>query len=137
MNTVTLPRSEVQEQRPATGPGYLPATVAPVLERSCRDCHSNETVWPWYSHVPPMSFLLRHDVEQGRAKFNFSKWADGSANPTANQLQEICDAVSDRSMPPKTYRLMHGQAEIRPAEVDALCSWAENAERGNTPLAGR
>jgi hypothetical protein len=135
MNTVTLPRAKIQYPQPATGRSYVPATVAPVLERSCRDCHSNETVWPWYSHVPPMSLLVRHDVEQGRAVFNSSEWANGWARPTQNQLQEICDAVSDGSMPPKNYRMLHGQAALQLGDVDTLCKWAENAERGNVPPA--
>jgi len=104
---------------------HLPATVAPVLQRACRDCHSNDTVWPWYSQVPPMSFMIRHDVEGGRAKFNFSGWASGSAKPTQNQLLEICDAVSDGSMPPMGYRVMHSAARLSPEDVDTLCRWSQ------------
>lgn len=102
---------------------HLPASVAPVLHRACRDCHSNDTVWPWYSEIPPLSFMIRHDVEAGRAKFNFSQWADGSKQPTANQVREICDAVSDGSMPPKSYRMMHQEARLSSADVDTLCGW--------------
>ena len=106
---------------------HLPATVAPVLQRACRDCHSNETVWPWYSHIPPLSLMIEHDVKAGRAKFNFSPWLSGSVQPTRNQMEEICDAVSDGSMPPKGYRLMHGDARLSEAEVDTLCKWPESA----------
>ena len=133
MNTVTLPRSEFQNLRAVTGQSHLPATVAPVLQRACRDCHSNQTVWPWYSHVPPMSFLIRRDVEQGRAKFDFSQWASGSTTPTRKQLQEICDAASDGSMPPRGYRMMHSEATLAPADVEALCRWAENASNTGAP----
>lgn len=135
MNTVTLPRSELRNMKAATGQSHLPATVTPVLERACRDCHSNQTVWPWYSRVPPMSLLVKHDVAQGRAKFNFSNWASGLATPTPNQLQEICDAASDGSMPPKTYRMMHSEAQLNAQDVDALCSWADNARSASVPLA--
>ena len=104
---------------------HLPPTVAPVLQRACRDCHSNETVWPWYSHVPPMSLMIRHDVEAGRAKFNFSAWASGTKQPTQNQISEICDAVSDGSMPPKGYRVMHSEARLSAEDVDILCRWPQ------------
>ncbi len=133
MNTVTLPRSEFQHLRAATGRSHLPATVAPVLQRACGDCHSDQTVWPWYSHVPPMSLVIRRDVEQGRAKFNFSQWASGSTAPTRNQLQEICDAAADGSMPPRSYRMMHSESTLAPGDVEALCHWAENASQGDVP----
>jgi len=107
--------------RPAS---HLPATVAPVLQRACRDCHSNETAWPWYSRVPPLSFMIEHDVRTGRAKFNFSSWASGSSKPTPNQIAEICDAASDGSMPPRGYRMMHSDAKLSTADVDALCKWS-------------
>jgi Haem-binding domain len=106
---------------------HLPATVAPVLERACRDCHSNQTVWPWYSHIPPVSLMIEHDVNAGRAKFNFSPWVSGSVTPTRNQMAEICDAVSDGSMPPKGYRLMHREARLSEADVNTLCQWPESA----------
>jgi hypothetical protein len=102
---------------------HLPATVAPVLQRACRDCHSNETVWPWYSHIPPVSSMIEQDVEAGRARFNFSPWINGSVKPTPNQMAEICDAVSYGSMPPKSYRLMHRDARLSDADVDVLCKW--------------
>jgi len=133
MNTVTLPRSEFQNLRSVRGQSHLPATVAPVLQRACGDCHSDQTVWPWYSHVPPMSFVIRRDVEQGRAKFDFSQWARGSTTPTRKQLQEICDAAADGSMPPRSYRMMHSGATLAPAEVEALCHWAENASQADVP----
>jgi hypothetical protein len=134
MNTVTLPESELQNVKAVAGQSHLPATVTPVLERACRDCHSNQTVWPWYSRVPPMSLLVKHDVDEGRAKFNFSNWASGSATPTPNQVQEICDAASDGSMPPKSYRIMHFEARLNTQDVDTLCGWADNARSANASL---
>lgn len=105
----------------------IPASVAPVLQRACRDCHSNDTVWPWYSHIPPMSFMITRDVERGRGRFNFSPWAEGLASPTASQAQEICDAVSDGSMPPNGYRMMHREARLSSDDVETLCRWANVA----------
>lgn len=116
----------------SNAPTHLPATVAPVLQRACRDCHSNQTIWPWYSHIPPMSFMIEHDVNAGRAKFNFSPWVSGSVTPTHNQMAEICDAVSDGSMPLRGYRLMHRDARLSEEDVNALCKWpaSPNSEAG-------
>ena len=122
---------------PSTSASHVPATVAPVLQRACGDCHSNETVWPWYSHVPPLSFMIKDDVETGRRIFNFSRWADGSASPSADQAQAICDAASDGSMPPKGYRFIHSEARLSPGDVEALCHWAQVARAGETASIGK
>jgi hypothetical protein len=111
--------------RPVHAESHLPTSVAPVLERACGDCHSNDTVWPWYSHVPPVSSMIREHVEEGRATFNFSTWASGSASPTQNEIAEICDAVSDGSMPPMGYRMMHPKAHLSAGDVSALCHWSQ------------
>jgi len=70
--------------------------------------------------------VIEHDVNNGRRHLNFSTWAAGKA--TRNQLQEVCDAVSDSAMPPRAYRLMHPQARLSPQDVDALCDWADAAD---------
>ena len=72
--------------------------------------------------------MIQRDVERGRSKFDFSQWADGSRQPTQNQIQEICDAVSDGSMPPRGYRLLHRDAKPSPEEIDRLCRWNSAAK---------
>ncbi len=104
----------------------LPQTdrhVAEVLERSCGDCHSQATKWPWYSHVAPMSWLLSSHVKKGRAKLNFSAWA--SRKHSANERAEICDAVSDGSMPLRGYVFLHRSARLSDQDVDAICRWTD------------
>jgi hypothetical protein len=96
--------------------------VATVLERSCKDCHSYDTTWPWYSHIAPVSWMLGRHVRQGRAKLNFSEWAPGKQ--TTNQVAEICDAVSDGSMPLRGYAVLHPEAKLSSQDVDLICDWA-------------
>lgn len=85
---------------PGSSP-QLPTSVRPVLEWACLDCHSNETKWPWYNRVPPVSWLIQRDVDKGREHLNFSTWTGGTPRlATTNEIQEICDAVSDGAMPP-------------------------------------
>jgi hypothetical protein len=75
--------------------------------RACFDCHSNETRWPWYAHVAPFSWVLERDVEVGRSVLNFSEWTRPH-----ELVSEAGPAVIRRDMPPGTYTLMHGDAEL-------------------------
>jgi Haem-binding domain len=105
--------------------------VGAILNRSCKDCHSNETTWPWYSHVAPISWMISKHVTQGREKVNFSEWVPGKL--TTNQKAEICDAVSNGSMPLRGYTMLHGNARLSSHDVDVICNWgnARVAEEQN------
>ncbi len=104
----------------------LPASVRTVLERACLDCHSNETKWPWYNRVPLVSQLIQQDVIKGREHLNFSTWAGGKPHrASTNEIQEICDAVSDGAMPPRRYLLMHPDARLSEAEKETFRTWAD------------
>src|SRR5919197_2134249 len=82
--------------------------VGAIVNRACKDCHSNDTAWPWYSHISPVSWMISKHVLQGREKVNFSEWVPGKL--TANQKAEICDAVSNGSMPLPGYTILHSNA---------------------------
>jgi len=97
--------------------------VGAILMRSCKDCHSNETTWPWYSQIAPVSWIVASDVKKGREKLNFSDW--GSRERSANEVEEICDAARNGSMPLRGYRLMHPEASLSEHDVDSLCRWAD------------
>ena len=81
-------------------------------KRSCFDCHSNETIWPWYSNIAPVSWLVYSDVMQGRRRFNFSDWQ--SARP--RELGEFTGVISEGEMPPIQYLLMHPTAKLSATE---------------------
>jgi hypothetical protein len=87
-----------------------------LAQRACFDCHSNETVWPWYSKIAPVSWLVYHDVEEGRNRFNFSDWQ----NSNMNDPTEFEDAIVGGEMPPFQYLLMHSNAKLTSTEVDQL-----------------
>ena len=101
--------------------------VMDTFARSCNDCHSNATVWPWYSKIAPASWLLVHDVNAGRAELNFSDWNAGKEQ--GEVLGKICEEVSDGEMPGRIYQLMHPRARLTNADIQALCSWAKNVAR--------
>ncbi|MBL8058704.1 MAG: heme-binding domain-containing protein [Anaerolineales bacterium] len=93
-----------------------PATRA-LAQRACFDCHSNETVWPWYSKVAPAAWLVTRDVLGGRAQLNFSEWAVHAGHNHADEAGEL---VTSGEMPLPLYVVMHPQADLTPAERQQL-----------------
>jgi mono/diheme cytochrome c family protein len=87
-----------------------------LAQRACFDCHSNETVWPWYSNIAPVSWLVYHDVEEGRNQFNFSDWQ----NSYLTDAGEFSEVISEGEMPPFQYLLMHSNAKLTDAEKQQL-----------------
>lgn len=105
----------------------VPAGVRQVFERSCQNCHSNETAWPWYSYVAPVSWLVAHDVHQARRTMNFSEWGSYSAAKKEEKLEEICEQVTNGDMPDRKYALFHRNARPSSADRAAVCDWTEEA----------
>jgi hypothetical protein len=102
--------------------------VAVILDRSCRDCHSNETRWPWYSHVAPMSWFVIDHVNHGRNHLNMSEWARYENNEAANQLRNMCREARAGVMPLDSYTMIHRGAVMSQEDIKVLCDWT-NAER--------
>ncbi|MBF0287041.1 MAG: heme-binding domain-containing protein [SAR324 cluster bacterium] len=91
-----------------------------ILQRSCFDCHSNETQWPWYSYMPIISVLLAHDVAEGRDEMNFSEWSRYSVKKQKHKLKESIEEISEGEMPMKIYTWTHPYAVIAPEELSLL-----------------
>jgi len=107
----------------------LPAKVEMVLRRSCQDCHSNQTRWPWYSYVAPMSWIVAHDVHAARRQMNFSEWAGYSEKKREERLNGICEQVVNGDMPEGKYALIHRRARISADERAAICQWVEHLQQ--------
>ena len=86
-----------------------------LAQRACFDCHSNETTWPWYSNVAPISWLIQHDVDEGRRRLNFSVWTGSGRG-----LREVGEVITRGSMPPFYYSLIHPNAGLSSAEKQQL-----------------
>jgi heme-binding protein len=97
--------------------------IASMLDRSCSDCHSNRTVWPWYSHFAPVSWLVVSDVNRGRQRVNFSEWGSYATDKRGKLLQAICKEVTEGDMPPITYTPMHSSAKLTKADAQEICRW--------------
>jgi len=106
--------------------------VGAILDRACKDCHSNQTYVPWYGYVAPMSWMVSQHVNQGREMLNFSDW--DSRQPTANEMEELCDAVSSGSMPLRSYTLIHRKAILSKRDVDAICKLADTQPSSTAQL---
>lgn len=110
---------------PVTGDIQAPAEVKAILKRSCYDCHSNETTWPWYSHVAPFNFLVKRDVSQGRKHLNFSEWGGYQPERKAKKQKECGEQVAEGEMPMAIYLPMHPDAKLSGADKQALDAWAK------------
>ncbi len=99
--------------------------VLALLERSCRDCHSETTSYPWYSHVAPVSWLIRSDVTRGRRHLNLSRWSEYPLIRRERCLSEIANQVKDRDMPLRQYTWIHRDARLSDADVDAIFQWTQ------------
>jgi hypothetical protein len=115
----------------AAGP---PATVAADLRAACYDCHSDETRWPFYSRVAPVSWLIASDVTEGRQHLNLSDWPSEPAK-AAKQLDRMNEVIDYHEMPPKKYTLIHADARLTEAQRKAVLDWTDAAAdklRGST-----
>ena len=88
-----------------------------LAQRACYDCHSNETVWPWYSNIAPVSWLVQHDADEGRQFLNFSTWGSGGEGREPGEAIEV---LSQGRMPPPIYLITHPEARLKTAEKQAL-----------------
>lgn len=120
----TQPSAGVDANVPA------PEPVMSTLRRACFDCHSNETHWPWYSALPIASWLIEHDVREGRGQLNFSRWTRYSRFERADLLDKSCDKATERDMPLWHYRVLHREARLSEADVAALCAWSRHEATG-------
>jgi hypothetical protein len=102
-----------------------PPHIAAILDRACRDCHSNETRWPWYTSISPTSWLVANHVHQGREHFNYSEWTTYASDDQDKFLGGMCDLARRDRMPLPSYLLIHRDARLSAADVGALCTWSE------------
>jgi len=107
----------------------VPSSVRSVFDGSCRDCHSNETRWPWYAHVAPVSWIVAQDVHEGRREMNFSEWGTYSPQKREDKLEEICEQLVNGDMPESKYAFIHRKSKPTEAQRTAVCQWTEDARQ--------
>ena len=116
----------VEKSNPAVTADIKASTeVHAILKRACYDCHSNETKWPWYSKVAPISMLIAKDVTEGREYLNFSIWEDISEEGRANMKQTIWEKISKGEMPLPQYKIAHPEARLSDNDKLVIKKWSE------------
>lgn len=106
-----------------------PPEVDSILRRSCYDCHSHETKWPWYNRIAPASWLVAHDVKEGREHLNFSKWDSYSSARKAKLIEEMWEEVEEGEMPLWFYVPLHPEAKISEEDRAILEAWATRTSK--------
>jgi cytochrome c551/c552 len=118
-----IPFGHTHTNPPSTKePAWNSQETRALIHRACFDCHSNETTWPWYSHVAPVSWLLARDVNGGRSHLNFTEW-----DKPQTHAKDIAEQVKMGDMPPWFYLPMHPNAKLTDADRQALIDGAEKS----------
>jgi hypothetical protein len=103
----------------------VPQNVEAILTRSCVDCHSNRTTFPWYSNVSPFSWFLANHINEGRQELNISTWNTTDTKRRVRKLDKMCEEVQNGEMPLPSYLWIHWDAKLSPNDVNALCDWTD------------
>ena len=122
------PVKAVKSAQPLLAGADVDPKVAAILSRSCQNCHSDKTEWPWYSYVAPVSWLIESDVSQARSRMNLSRWNEYPAERRQEILATLAAVVRNRQMPPPRYSLVHPGTKLSTEEVGEIYQWSR-AER--------
>jgi hypothetical protein len=103
--------------------------VVRTIEKSCQNCHSEKTEWPWYSYVAPMSWMIENDVQRGRSHMNLSRWNGYNPEEQQEVLLRMSILVRSRAMPLPRYLVLHPEAKLSDAEIAYLYQWARTERK--------
>ncbi|MRI82815.1 MAG: cytochrome C [Nitratiruptor sp.] len=118
------------KENPPTDPSLeieLPPDLMAIIRRSCYDCHSNQTRWPWYADVAPMKWIVRRDVQEGRKALNFSIWKSYSPERQKELKAQIFRSVI-LAMPLPQYLWLHPEAKLSKEERERIQMWASDGK---------
>jgi hypothetical protein len=102
----------------------VPAKVLAVLQRSCYDCHSNNTAYPWYNNIQPFAWILADHVKEGKEELNFSTFASYTPKKAAHKLDEVIGEIEESEMPLSSYTIIHRNAVLSAQEIKMIHDWA-------------
>lgn len=107
----------------------VPESVQQTLEKSCTDCHSNHTVYPWYANIQPVGFFLKDHVDEGKRELNFSEFNTYKAKRKAHKMEEIVEMLEENEMPLFSYTLIHRNAILSESQKAELMAWAKESQK--------
>jgi hypothetical protein len=103
----------------------VPNEVQEILKTSCSDCHSNNTIYPWYSEIAPVSWYLASHVNEGKEHLNFSEWASYNENQKSHIIKDIEEELQDKEMPLKSYLIIHENAKMTETQYKIMLDWVK------------
>jgi len=106
----------------------VPPDVKLILGKSCNDCHTNKTIYPWYAYIQPAGWFLKSHIDDGKRHLNFSVFATYDAKKRAKKLEEICEQVTSAEMPLPSYTWIHRDAVLTESERTAVCDWTKTVK---------
>ena len=108
----------------------VPPDVALIMGRSCNDCHTNKTIYPWYANIQPAGWFVKDHIDEGKRKLNLSKFNTFDTKKKIKKLEEICEQVESSEMPLPSYLWIHRYAVLSENERKAICDWTKQAIEG-------
>ena len=128
----------IDKTNPVSDPGVdmfvvenVPDDVQTLLKTSCFDCHSNSTRYPWYTNIAPVSWWVKHHIDEARDELNFEEWGTYSEKKKAHKLEEIEEMIEEKEMPLPSYLWIHDEAKLSKQEQKKLIIWAKNLRTGD------
>jgi len=103
----------------------VPTEVQQILKTSCNDCHSNNTAYPWYSEIAPVSWYLASHVNDGKEHLNFSEWALYNENQKNHIIEDLLEELEEKEMPLKSYLIIHENAKMTAEQYKVLFNWVK------------
>src|SRR5438552_6922106 len=107
----------------------VPADVDTILARACNDCHSNNTRYPWYNNVQPLTWFLNNHVNDGKEELNFNEFATYRLSKQYHKLEEVKEQIDKDEMPLSSYTLIHTDAKLTAADKDILINWSDGIRK--------
>lgn len=104
----------------------LTDSIGSLFRNACYDCHSNNTVYPWYTYLQPVGWIMKNHINEGKEELNFSEFWNYSRRKQISKLNSIANSIEDDIMPLQSYQLMHKEAKLSGSEKKLMISWVEN-----------
>lgn len=111
-----------------TNTDKVPANVESILQTSCYDCHSNNTAYPWYSNIQPISMLMDSHIKEGKENLNFSEWGNYSSRKQGNKLDRISKQIKSNEMPLSSYTFIHRNAKLTTVQKEEVIQWIDKVK---------
>ncbi len=106
-----------------------PKDISKLIQTSCYDCHSNNTTYPWYAHIAPVSWMMSHHIEEAKEELNFSEWASFTDKRKKHKLEELIEVIEEGDMPLNNYLWMHSEAKLSTSDKETLIRWFRSLEK--------